>query len=73
MTTSGRQFEQLSYVPLGSVAIKGESKGLGCATTRCAPLVQVPSVPPTRTVYTHIFEMWIGSLSTHRGLAIPVL
>ena len=27
---------------------------------------------PTHTVDTTIFEMWIGSLSTHRGLAIPV-
>ena len=35
--TSGRQFEQLSYVPLSSVAIEGEFKGLGCATTRYAP------------------------------------
>ena len=29
--------------------------------------------PPTRTVDTTIFEMWLGSLSTHRGLAISVL
>ena len=45
--TSGRQFEQLSYVPLSSVAIEGESKGLGCATTRCAPSCSSP-VCPTR-------------------------
>ena len=29
--------------------------------------------PPTRTVDTTIFEMWLGSLSTHRGLSIPVV
>ncbi len=28
--------------------------------------------PPPCTVDTTIFEMWLGSLSTHRGLAIPV-
>ena len=28
--------------------------------------------PPPLTVDTTIFEMWLGSLSTHRGLAIPV-
>ena len=31
------------------------------------------SLPPPRTVDTTIFEMWLGSLSTHRGLSIPVL
>ena len=29
--------------------------------------------PPQRTVDTTIFEMWLGSLSTHRGLSIPAL
>ena len=29
--------------------------------------------PPSRTVDTTIFDMWLGSLSTHRGLVIPVL
>ena len=29
--------------------------------------------PPPRTVDTTIFEMWLGSLSTHRGLSIPAL
>ena len=43
--TSGRQFEQLSYVPLSSVAIEGELKGLGCATTRCAPSCSSPVCP----------------------------
>ena len=28
---------------------------------------------PPRTVDTAIFEMWLGSLSTHRGLSIPAL
>ena len=28
--------------------------------------------PPTHTVDTTIFEMWLGSLSTHPGLSIPV-
>ena len=29
--------------------------------------------PPAHTVDTAIFEMWLGSLSTHQGLAIPVV
>ena len=29
--------------------------------------------PPTHTVDTTIFEMWLGSLSTHQGLSIPVV
>ena len=29
--------------------------------------------PPPCTVDSTIFEMWLGSLSTHRGLAIPVV
>ena len=29
--------------------------------------------PPTHTVDTTIFEMWLGNLSTHPGLSIPVL
>ena len=28
---------------------------------------------PPRTVDTTIFEMWLGNLSTHRGLSIPAL
>ncbi len=28
---------------------------------------------PTHTVDTTIFEMWLGSLSTHQGLSIPVV
>ena len=38
--------------------------------------VVLPSVslgPPRFTVDTTIFEMWLGSLSKHTGLAIPVL
>ena len=34
-------------------------------------LSTVKSGPPPRTVDTTIFEMWLGSLSTHRGLSIP--
>ena len=42
-------------------------------TSESAPVLDfVQSGPPTHTVDTTIFEMWIGSLSTHRGLAIPV-
>ena len=48
----------------------------GRATERVAldasVLSTVPSGPPPLTVDTTIFEMWLGSLSTHRGLAIPV-
>ena len=33
----------------------------------------LPLGPPPRTVDTAIFEMWLGSLSPHRGLSIPVL
>ena len=29
--------------------------------------------PPTHTVDTAVFEMWLGSLSLHQGLAIPVV
>ena len=29
--------------------------------------------PPTHTVDTTIFEMWLGNLSTHQGLSIPVV
>ena len=32
----------------------------------------VQSGPPTHTVDTTIFEMWLGNLSTHQGLSIPV-
>ena len=28
--------------------------------------------PPPLTVDTSVFEMWLGSLSRHQGLAIPV-
>ena len=33
----------------------------------------VNSGPPTHTVDTTVFEMWLGSLSTHQGLSIPVV
>ena len=29
--------------------------------------------PPPLTVDTAIFELWLGSLSAHRGLSIPVV
>ena len=29
--------------------------------------------PPPLTVDTTIFEMWLGRLSTHQGLSIPVV
>ena len=33
---------------------------------------KVMSAPPTHTVDATIFEMWLGNLSTHQGLSIPV-
>ena len=36
-------------------------------------LSTVNSGPPTHTVDTTIFEMWLGNLSTHQGLSIPVV
>ena len=66
MPTSGRQFEHLSYVPLSSVAIEGESKGLGFTATRCAPLVQVPASPTitdeyqSRAVQRHLLGVPAG-------------
>ena len=33
----------------------------------------VKSGPPTHTVDTTVFEMWLGSLSNHQGLSIPVV
>ena len=36
-------------------------------------LSTVNSGPPPLTVDTTIFEMWLGSLSTHEGLSIPVV
>ena len=33
----------------------------------------VKSGPPPRTVDTTVFEMWLGSLSTHQDLSIPVV
>ena len=35
-------------------------------------LSTVNSGPPPFTVDTTIFELWVGSLSRHTGLAIPV-
>ena len=44
----------------------------GVTTESASVLDFVQSGPPPHTVDTTIFEMWLGSLSTHRGLAIPV-
>ena len=35
-------------------------------------LPSVNSSPPPHTVDSTVFEMWLGSLSAHQGLAIPV-
>ena len=35
-------------------------------------LSTVKKGPPTSTVDTTIFEMWLGRLSTHQGLSTPV-
>ncbi len=43
------------------------------ATSESASVLDfVKSGPPAHTVDTTIFEMWLGSLSTHQGLSIPV-
>ena len=55
----------LTYtIPMPSDGVTSESASV---------LDFVQSGPPTRTVDTTIFEMWLGSLSTHRGLSIPVV
>ena len=54
----------LTYtVPMPSDGVTSESASV---------LDFVKSSPPTHTVDNTIFEMWLGSLSMHRGLAIPV-
>ena len=55
----------LTYtVPMPSDGVTSESASV---------LDFVKSGPPTQTVDTIIFEMWLGSLSTHRGLSVPAL
>ena len=55
----------LTYtIPMPSDGVTSESASV---------LDFVQSGPPPRTVDTTIFEMWLGSLSTHRGLSIPAL
>ena len=44
----------------------------GVTTESASVLDFVQSGPPTHTVDTTIFEMWLGNLSTHQGLSIPV-
>ena len=44
------------------------------ATSESASVLDfVKSGPPPHTVDTAVFEMWLGSLSTHQGLSIPVV
>ena len=45
----------------------------GVTSESASVLDFVKSGPPALTVDTTIFEMWLGNLSTHRGLAIPVV
>ena len=45
----------------------------GVTSESASVLDFVQSSPPPHTVDTTIFEMWLGSLSMHRGLAIPVV
>ena len=45
----------------------------GVTSESASVLDFVQSGPPTQTVDTIIFEMWLGSLSTHRGLSVPAL
>ena len=45
----------------------------GAMSESASVLDFVKSGPPRFTVDTTIFEMWLGSLSNHTGLAIPVL
>ena len=55
----------LTYtIPMPSDGVTSESASV---------LDFVQSGPPALTVDTTIFEMWLGNLSTHRGLAIPVV
>ena len=55
----------LTYtVPMPSDGVTSESASV---------LDFVQSGPPAHTVDTTIFEMSLGSLSAHRGLAIPVV
>ena len=55
----------LTYtVPMPSDGVTSESASV---------LDFVKSGPPTHTVDTTIFEMWLGNLSTHQGLSIPVV
>ncbi len=55
----------LTYtVPMPSDGVTSESASV---------LDFVKSSPPTHTVDTTIFEMWLGNLSTHQGLSIPVV
>ena len=55
----------LTYtIPMPSDGVTSESASV---------LDFVQSGPPTHTVDTTIFEVWLGNLSTHQGLSIPVV
>ena len=55
----------LTYtIPIPSDGVTSESASV---------LDFVQSGPPPLTVDSAIFEMWLGSLSRHQGLAIPVV
>ena len=55
----------LTYtIPMPSDGVTSESASV---------LDFVQSGPPTHTVDTTIFEMWLGNLSRHQGLSIPVV
>ena len=45
----------------------------GVTSESASVLDFVQSGPPPLTVDTTVFEMWLGSLSTHKGLSIPVV
>ncbi len=45
----------------------------GVTTESASVLDFVQSGPPPHTVDTAVFEMWLGGLSTHQGLAIPLV
>ena len=45
----------------------------GVTSESASVLDFVQSGPPTSTVDTTIFEMWLGRLSTHQGLSTPVV
>ena len=55
----------------GRVAGPWEAHSPSHISKMALPTVQLG--PPTFMVDTTIFELWLGSLSTHQGLSIPVV